>query len=27
VEWTEIKLAEKAKLLNADKGAKGNFDD
>jgi len=27
VEWTEIKLAEKAKLLNADKGAKENFDD
>ena len=26
-EWTESKLVEKAKLLNADKGAKGNFDD
>jgi fructose/tagatose bisphosphate aldolase len=26
-EWTESKLAEKAKLLNTDKGAKGNFDD
>ena len=26
-EWTASKLAEKAKLLNADKGAKGNFDD
>jgi len=26
-EWTESKLAEKAKLLTSDKGAKGNFDD
>lgn len=26
-EWTGDKLVEKAKLLNADKGAKGNFDD
>ncbi len=26
-EWTESKLKEKAGLLNADKGAKGNFDD
>ena len=26
-EWTESKIIEKAKLLNADKGTKGDFDD
>jgi fructose-bisphosphate aldolase class II len=26
-EWTDAKINEKAKSLNADKGAKGNFDD
>jgi hypothetical protein len=26
-EWTEQKLVERAKLLNTDKGPKGDFDD
>ena len=26
-EWSEGKIAEKAKLLNADKGKEGDFDD
>ena len=26
-EWTESKIVEKAKLINADKGPKGDFDD
>jgi fructose-bisphosphate aldolase class II len=26
-EWTESKIAQKAKLLNADKGPQGDFDD
>jgi len=26
-EWTQSKIVEKAKLINADKGSKGNYDD
>ena len=26
-EWTDAKIIERAKSLNADKGAKGSFDD